>query len=698
MGTSRKRFISARGIAVSFLILLLIIQLIFGAFAFVFAETKGTVNSDNGLNIRSGAGTDNPIVAVLPYRATVTILGEETSSDGITWYQISSNYGSGYVCAEYITVNQTPTPDDSDDDSDNDSGYDVSYSSEMDFEEYLSDQGFPESYKPYLRELHDAYPRWKFIAMHTGLDWEDVIYKETHPVSVSLVPNSWSDGWKSTERAAFDAETGEYIIFDSGGYVAASSAAVRYYMDPRNNMDSRSVFQFLSNKFDASTQTIDGIKTIVEETYLETRDPGDGYESYAHLLYDVGESVGVNPMTIASMLIVEQGRSGGSNLISGTCPGYEGYYNFFNIGAYAADGRSAVENGLIYAVRKGWDSPVKAITGGAEIFANNYVYNNKSTLYFKKFNVMNGLSKVGTGQYMTAVYAASTEGRVMADGYEDLTDNGISFEIPVYLNMPAAASPLPNYGDNINYLESLDVEEGNLAPAFDSYTTEYELTLQEGISIINITAAPVSDTATVSGVGAIEIPEGENISITCTSSTGQSRIYQISILRTKEDEKPEEKPEEKPQEKPVEKPVEPPAPTVSSGSYKVSDRVTGIPAGTSPGTFLENFKVTNGTAKLFDVNGNEFTSGIIGTNDCVKVYDSQGREKQSFTLIIKGDNNGDGKINSGDALRVMRHSIGTLTLTDAELAASDVNGDGKYNSADALLMQRYSIGTYKIDW
>ena len=56
---------------------------------------------------------------------------------------------------------------------------------------------------------------------------------------------------------------------------------------------------------------------------------------------------------------------------------------------------------------------------------------------------MNGMSNVGTGQYMTAIYGAATEGKMMAEGYQGLLNGGISFEIPVYENMPASACPLP---------------------------------------------------------------------------------------------------------------------------------------------------------------------------------------------------------------------------------------------------------------
>ena len=43
-------------------------------------------------------------------------------------------------------------------------------------------------------------------------------------------------------------------------------------------------------------------------------------------------------------------------------PGYEGYFNFFNIGAYAHSGRPARENGAIYAKQEG--SYLRLLTSG----------------------------------------------------------------------------------------------------------------------------------------------------------------------------------------------------------------------------------------------------------------------------------------------------------------------------------------------
>lgn len=62
---------------------------------------------------------------------------------------------------------------------------------------------------------------------------------------------------------------------------------------------------------------------------------------------------------------------------------------------------------------------------------------------------------------------------------------------------------------------------------------------------------------------------------------------------------------------------------------------------------------------------------------------------------IYGDVNGDGKINSSDALMVLQSNVGLKKLNKNQKTAADVNGDDKVNSADALYILNYAVG--KID-
>ncbi len=54
-----------------------------------------------------------------------------------------------------------------------------------------------------------------------------------------------------------------------------------------------------------------------------------------------------------------------------------------------------------------------------------------------------------------------------------------------------------------------------------------------------------------------------------------------------------------------------------------------------------------------------------------------------------GDVNGDGKIDTNDAIAVMRYDALLETLSDEALAAADVNGDGKVDIIDVILILQY---------
>ena len=54
--------------------------------------------------------------------------------------------------------------------------------------------------------------------------------------------------------------------------------------------------------------------------------------------------------------------------------------------------------------------------------------------------------------------------------------------------------------------------------------------------------------------------------------------------------------------------------------------------------------------------------------------------------------NGDGEVDSADALLTLRASVGLEELDDTQNILGDVNGDGAVDSADALEVLRYSVG------
>ena len=638
-----------------FIMLLAAVILLAALFAAVSADAAtGTVNADIGLNVRSGPGTGYALLGALYDGTSVTILETAKDKNGEDWYKISADGLTGYVKASFIVLDE-----------------EIDYIYDEEFEKYLTSQGFPESYKEYLRTLHAAHPQWVFKAQKTGLDWEAVIEKES-VVGRNLIHKSYPDSWKSQEYGAYDPDTGKYVEFDSGGYVSASEAIIKYYMDPRNFLNESGIFQFMSHAYDASTQTKSGLQTLVAGTFLADPFPekSSTYPTYADVILDAGKKAGANPYVLASMIILEQGANGKGNSISGNVSGYMGYYNFFNINAYADDGRDAVENGLIYAKSRGWNTRVKSIIEGASFYAKSYINNNQNTQYLKKFNVMNGLGSVATHQYMTNVRGAADEASTLKNGYKAVIDTALTFNIPVYNNMPDTACAQPGAGNNDYYLKSLSVAGYELMPAFNMYTSNYEIVVPADTSYIDVAAKARDSGAKVAGSGKVTLTgDTTKVTVTVTASSGATKKYVITVARESTSAvKPE------------------------SSKYEIGQYVTGVDFSTSVSSFKAALKAPDGyTLKVTNASGKEVTTGSVGTGMKVVLYQN-GKAAGSIPVVIKGDTSGDGKCNSLDLLHVQKHIVEMTKLTGAYYNSADINGDGKVNSLDLLYVQKHIVG------
>lgn len=87
---------------------------------------------------------------------------------------------------------------------------------------------------------------------------------------------------------------------------------------------------------------------------------------------------------------------------------------------------------------------------------------------------------------------------------------------------------------------------------------------------------------------------------------------------------------------------------------------------------------------------------VFGTGKEITLVNENGT--YTYKLVVKGDNNGDGTINSSDALAVLQHSVQSNVMEDDCLInASDLNHDGQVNSSDALAILQISVGNREDD-
>ena len=476
-------------------------------------------------------------VAVLEADTSVTIRGSLTVLKK-KWYKCTFKI-SGTTHTGYILTSAVKIPDDAE------------------FLQELSE--FPSSYHSALKELHEKYPKWHFSAVNTGLDWDTVIENESkigRNVIQSNQPKGGAAGtysapfsYLSTQSGAYDWSKDEYKVFDGRNWYCANSQVISYYMDPRNSLTAEGIWQFESLAYD-SRQKEEVVQSILSNTFMKgsysVKDKITGKTvsgQYKSTFMEAGKINGVSPYFLAIRAKQELGVNG-SGSVSGTYPGYQGYYNYFNIGANDSSSGQAIANGLKYAssgttYNRPWTNPYKSIVGGAEYIASSYIKKGQNTVHFQKFNVV--YSPYYSHQYMTNVQAPTSESKSTYSSYSNMgiEKDTFVFYIPVYKNMPSSRCTLPASAGNPNsYLKSITVKNGSktlgLTPTFDYQTKNYTMVVDHSVSSVTVSATPISSYASVtSGTGTVSLAAGKTttVSIVCKAGDGTKTTYTVKISR-----------------------------------------------------------------------------------------------------------------------------------------------------------------------
>ena len=458
---------------------------------------------------------------------------------------------------------------------------------------YITKSGFPDSYLSMLAELHEQHPSWKFTPVKTGLKWNDAVAKMTANPGVNTIWYSYTPAYKSVVEGRYNYLTDTY---SGGKFPAASEKAVKYFMDPRNFLNERNVFLFEDRTYH-DYQKLGIVKKILRrnEVLLE----------HAKVFQSTGKKYNISPMYLASKSFAELGTSAfmmdGHKFKYGGVK-YKDCYNAYNIGA--SDSLDAV-GGLIYAnggkaskdyapgpatsYGRKWDTPSKAIRGGAKFLNSSFIKNNQATAYTEHFNVLNGISAVGTHVYMTALNGGISIAGQISEKYSDydIFDKLLEFYIPVYKKMPSSPCGRPSAStkkDNNYYLKKLYVKytvpgeeeessqaklesedestraeleaeessEDELAAESVSqtftkkfiktsklnYKTAFKLKVPASVKKVKIIATAACQPsskkkgAVVEGAGTMKLTEGTNeFIVVCKSSTGLKRNYRITVTR-----------------------------------------------------------------------------------------------------------------------------------------------------------------------
>ena len=640
-------------------------------------------------------GTTSKKLDTLKDGTIVQITGAGIDGDGDKWYEI--NYGDGFKKTGFVFNTRIKVLG--------------NYILDPEFEDWMTEQNFPESYKDALRNMHSLYPKWKFYADHTNLDFNASVKAENGGVNNKYIHVNSNISWKLYEKGEYNWETGKWKGYDGDSWIKTTDQVVAYYLDPRNFLDIKNVFMFADESFKEDKEDLAFVQNAVKGTFMDavlpeyavkpteetTSDTTDTSEqpeapkTYAHAILEAAKKSGVSTATIVAVIRQEQGTKGEGKLISGTYTStkypteLKGYYNFFNIGAYAdgAEYPSAADRGLWWArgMKSGattygrpWNTREKSIIGGALWYGGNYVSVGQNTIYYKNFNVYHNTEHaVYKHQYATNIEDSKGKGTIMAQAMDFLTSDEIIFHIPVYKNMPEKTTlPVPGTNNN-RFLETLSVEGYELSTSFDRYTYSYETIVPYSTSKVKLVAKASATDATVTGTGEVTLAVGNNdFNITVTSSTGLTATYKVSVHREKAPAGEAAMPE-------------------LNTEYKIGDYMTNVQPETSIATFKTKLGVTNGKAVVMDTLGNEKKDGLIATGDTVHLYDANEKIRASYKVVIYGDIDGNGKITSVDLLVGQRHILKKKTLTDIFVTAMDTDHNSKVNSVDLLVGQRHIL-------
>lgn len=292
-------------------------------------------------------------------------------------------------------------------------------------------QHFPASYQTGLLNIKAEHPNWIFVRLDTGIDWQTAVQEENKSAR-SLISSRSNIAWK---KAPYD-----------NAWSYPTDGILAYYMDPRNFLTEKHIFQFEFLNYNANYHTESAVQALLNGTFMSGAIPGDAQgQTYTQAFCKIARQINVSPFHLASRVRQEQG-DGKSPLISGTYPAYPGVYNYFNIGATGKGNAEVIENGLKKASNYGWTTRYLSLEGGSNIISKDYIQKGQGTLYLQKFNVSRmSPSGLYQHQYMQNIAAPSSEAVSVRKGYAEAgsLDNPFVFSIPVYDNMPSAPCAQP---------------------------------------------------------------------------------------------------------------------------------------------------------------------------------------------------------------------------------------------------------------
>ncbi len=537
---------------------------------------------------------------------------------------------------------------------------------------------FPESYQKKLAYLKYLHPNWEFKAYYTGIDWEELVSTENEN---SEMKNTIHKGSLLDPKGLCRCGTQ-----GDSGYYDASNLMVRYYIDPRNFLGEAMVFQFLDLSSGTGI-TRDVVLSATRGTYLE---------KYTDSILKAASEAQINPLHIVATIFQELGSTGTPRAISGTVSGYEGYYNFYNYGA--TDGAGAVERGLAKAKELGWNNPEYALVDGAKrVLASGYISAGQTTKYFYKFDVVGNeilteamgnktysSDKFYSHQYMTNVRDPASQAGSLYDIYADngILDAKLTFLIPVYNNMPASNSKPTSLTANdgqlyyINSMKKYGVQFRS-SPGGTSLGNLYKDTI---VAVIGSSGS--WSKVKIYGASNFNTSTRQWNYVTYTGWVSTEYLAKVGT----------DVPDYRDQVDMGSGGSIPVNPTDVYG--KADIKLEKSNAIVTPATTVKNMKEKYPNCVIKKADGITIDDEKAGIPTGAKITING----TTYTVVKYADSNGDGIINSGDLLKIQKHLLNVVPITDPNfISAADVTKDGTINSGDLLKIQKYLLRVSDIE-
>ncbi|MBE6154855.1 MAG: hypothetical protein E7163_04720 [Firmicutes bacterium] len=492
----------------------------------VSASSKYVVLQD-AVNIRSGPGTSYQVHTVAKIGSKYYLKNENLNNIGDTdctlgWYEINFNGSSAYVCSEYVKVNDYNVIDN------------VEPQNACEIE--LKSKGFTSSYFVPLCKLKEKYPEWNFVPIMTGLDFNVVVTQES----------KCGKSYVETNDPNYIDSSCKSVYSPTSIWKPASTGAVKYYIDPRNFLDEKSIFMFETLSYVNELESVysTAIEAVLKKAAFYSYHANIG-NNLGDIINSVGKSLNVSPIFTASRIYQEIGASTNSyDLYSGVYPGYEGYYNFYNYGVSDSCAQVSVAVcGLEYAKSKNWYGLEAAINAGVKSISEGYINVGQNTRYLQKFNIAPfDINKLYTHQYMTNIRAPYGEASTAYNSYSksESLNNNFTFSIPVFENMPAFTE-LPNDNEDNNSSGAVDNEQNkepnvvDIAPKTVITTAGYKHSNNKILGIKPETNAEAikSSLESVSGNSSVIIKNSKDEEVSNDTKIGTG--YKITIKGSTEE-------------------------------------------------------------------------------------------------------------------------------------------------------------------